>query len=172
MFRLSPIADWVVSALVLAALITDGRWRRIPNWLTVPGIALGIVHPLWGTSPAMAPWSGLMGTMTGIGLLFPLFLAGGMGGGDVKLMGAVGAWIGPWPVFSVVLLSALAGGVISLGMLLKPGGSGGIGRMWNDFLFLILARARPEPGKPGKSFPYSVAIAAGWTVYLAAGGVV
>ena len=72
----------------------QGRSRtRIPNWLTYSGlIAALLVRTVlggWANS-----WGGLAGMLLAGGIFFLLFLLGGMGGGDVKLMAAVGAWVG------------------------------------------------------------------------------
>ena len=53
------------------------------------------------------------GWLLGIALFFPFFALGGLGGGDVKLLGALGAWLGPTAVFHVGLYSAIAGGVMA-----------------------------------------------------------
>jgi prepilin peptidase CpaA len=58
--------------------------------------------------------SGLIGMLAAAGVFFVLFLAGGMGGGDVKLMGAVGAWAGAREIVPLLLATALAGGVLAL----------------------------------------------------------
>jgi prepilin peptidase CpaA len=58
--------------------------------------------------------SSLGGCLLGAGLFFPLFALGGMGAGDVKLVGALGAWLGPGQAVWVVLSSAIAGGVLGL----------------------------------------------------------
>jgi prepilin peptidase CpaA len=82
-----------VGLYTLAAAFTDLRTRRIPNWLTVSAFALGLVyqfafHGLAGLG------NGLAGFAIGFGLLFVLWMVGGGGGGDVKLMGGLGVWLG------------------------------------------------------------------------------
>ena len=81
------------AALVCASIggVTDFRSRRIPNWLTGPSLCLGLVlHLGLGGWRDMAT-SALAGLLAG-GLFLIFFLAGGMGGGDVKLIAAVCCW--------------------------------------------------------------------------------
>lgn len=100
-----------VVIFTLVAAIWDQRKKRLPNVLTVPAFFLGLLFHLvrggWE-----AGWSGaaqglgfsLAGFATGFGILFVLWLIGGGGGGDVKFMGALGAWLGASMVFQVFIL--------------------------------------------------------------------
>jgi prepilin peptidase CpaA len=103
-----------VALFMLAAAALDLRTRRLPNWLTVPAFAAGLVF-----HTATGGWAGLGlslgGFATGFGILLVLWLIGGGGGGDVKLMGALGAWLGPLPILGVFFGSAL---LAMVGMLL------------------------------------------------------
>lgn len=104
-----------LAALVISAIgcATDLRSRRIPNVLTF-GTALGalLFHALTdGTSGAVTAGAGWM---TGVALMFVPFALGGMGGGDIKLVAALGAWVGPLDAVWLVLYSGVAGGVLAL----------------------------------------------------------
>lgn len=96
-----------IAVLLLVALAAawDFRQHRIPNWLTLSAIPAGIIWNTW-----MSGWAGLqmslMGFAIGFGILFILFATGGGGGGDVKLMGALGAWVGVSTIINVFLLSS------------------------------------------------------------------
>ena len=81
-------------AVVTAAAWSDFRTRRIPNWITVPGAALGFAMQAFygGLHGALAS---LTGAGLGLGVFIALYIAGGMGAGDVKLFSAVGALTGP-----------------------------------------------------------------------------
>jgi len=98
----------------------DWRWRRIPNWLTVPALAAGIAANslAWG-------WLGtkvaLEGAGLGLALLLPFVLLRGLGAGDWKLMGALGAWLGPSRVFVVLLGTVLIAGVMAVVQVVRHG---------------------------------------------------
>jgi prepilin peptidase CpaA len=102
-----------VIAVALAGCVSDIRTRRIPNALTfgAAGVALGFSFVQYGT--AGLAWSAA-GWLTAVALFFPFFLLRGMGGGDVKLLGALGAWVGLVNSFYLACFTALAGGVIAL----------------------------------------------------------
>jgi prepilin peptidase CpaA len=88
----------------------DLRTRRIPNRLTVAAavtaVALGVVRAGWQGAVVSAA-----GVLTGLAIFLPLCLAGKLGAGDVKAMGAVGAFLGPSGVLLVALYTLLAGGI-------------------------------------------------------------
>lgn len=109
-------------ALVVAAgaALTDVQSARIPNALTVSsGLAGLLAHSML---PGGSGWSTSLGGMAaGLAVFFPFFALGGLGGGDVKLMAALGAWVG-WPVvLSLALYTALAGGVVAICVALAHG---------------------------------------------------
>jgi len=103
-------------AIALAGAVSDLRSARIPNRLTYGSLLAGIaVRAIWGWQGIKG---GLIGLLAGGGLFLLLFLLGGLGAGDVKLMAAVGAWAG-WPQTVVILLvAAIAGGVLAIGYML------------------------------------------------------
>ncbi len=90
----------------LVAMVTDVRERRIPNSLCV---ALGATGLLYRTSIGGLSGCGdsLLGFMVGFAVLFLVYMVGGSGAGDVKFMGAVGAWLGPYHIVFVFVLSAV-----------------------------------------------------------------
>ena len=98
-----------VASIVLAATIYDLRFRRIPNWLNLSGLILGFCLNLF--------FFGIHGMLTaGEGLLLaaavylPLYCLRGRGAGDVKLMAALGALVGPFNWFQIFVVTALVGG--------------------------------------------------------------
>lgn len=97
----------------VAAGWTDWRSRRIPNWLTVPTLFLGI-----GVNTLALGWAGakqsLLGAGLGLGLLLPFVLVRSLGGGDWKLVGALGAFLGPPRLIAVLLVAALVAGAIAV----------------------------------------------------------
>lgn len=109
MFDLSPQSWLLVLAVGLftaIAAVWDWRYWRIPNKLTLPTFALG-----WIYQASFHGWSGLadagLGFLCGFGVLFVLWIVGGGGGGDVKLMGALSVWLGFTLTLNVLIASTL-----------------------------------------------------------------
>ena len=118
------IAWWPTLIVLAVATYTDLRSRRIPNWLVLPFLFVGVVVSPWRTDWTGIRhgfWHGLGQSCAGLGLgllLYGfLFWLGGMGAGDVKLNAAIGAWIGPQQMFAAVFITALAGGIMVLGWI-------------------------------------------------------
>lgn len=101
-----------VAALGLAASIHDVRTRRIPNRLTSAGAALGFLMAITGLTTHTASAS-LAGLVLGVLLMLPGHVFGATGAGDVKLLGAMGAIVGPGPIVRAFLYSAIAGGALA-----------------------------------------------------------
>lgn len=103
----------ILIGLVLLAGAYDARYRKIPNWLSLSGVILGL-----GINILFSAWEGLGFAALGFGLAMlvytPLYLIRGMGAGDVKLMAAIGAIVGPHEWFGIFITTALVGGVVSL----------------------------------------------------------
>lgn len=94
------------------AVATDVGMRRIPNLVTVGGFGFALaVRGLTGAEPLVG---GLLGAGLGFALSFPLFAAGGLGGGDVKLLTAAGAFLGPGRFIVAFLATAIIGAVMAL----------------------------------------------------------
>lgn len=110
----------VLAAGLCAAVFTDVRSRRIPNWLTgsmmVAGIALG-----WSGISAVTPGQAALGIIAGLLLMMPGHIIGATGAGDVKLMAAVGAFVGPPLVLNAFLGTALAGGIFAVAVAARRG---------------------------------------------------
>jgi prepilin peptidase CpaA len=105
---------FLICALVIASIgaISDVRTARIPNWLTYGGLAAAIVsRAAMGLTEFR---SGLIGLMISGGMFLLLFLIGGMGGGDVKLMAAVGAWAGSSQSLPILITSSIVGGILAV----------------------------------------------------------
>jgi prepilin peptidase CpaA len=109
-----------VGTILAVACITDLRTRRIPNLLTFSAAGLALLfHFITGGVSAVG-WS-LAGYALGAVLFFPMFALRGMGAGDVKLLAAVGAWIGPGQVATAALLTSVVGGIMAVGVALATG---------------------------------------------------
>ncbi|HSF09466.1 MAG TPA: A24 family peptidase [Nitrospirales bacterium] len=119
--------------LVVAA-VTDVRDSRIPNWLTFSLAAFGFGVQSWEHG-----WDGFLFSLGGLGVglacLMFFYIKGGMGAGDVKLLGAIGTILGPGHVVIAFAFAAMLGGLYSLALLSNQGG---MGHAWNR-VFLLLS---------------------------------
>lgn len=104
-------------ATAAGAVWFDVRERRLPNLLTVGALLAGLVlrAPLGFDSVG----DGLLGALLAFGLALPFFLAGGLGGGDVKLLAAVGMFLGPGNLWFALLVMALVGGVMAVFVIVR-----------------------------------------------------
>ena len=161
----------VTIAFVVIAAGWDLATRRIPNVLTF-GAALAalVVHGY------VAGWSGagssLAGWPVGVAFFFPFFALGGMGAGDVKLLAAVGAWLGPAATVWVALYCSIAGGVMAL---VVAGLSGYLKQAFTNLFGLLMhwrvVGIRPVPElmlstQQGPRLAYAVPVLAGLMVTL------
>jgi len=136
----------LLAALLLVCCWADWRTRTIPNGLNAAIALLAI--PFWWAS-GMAPWPDVAVQVSVAALVFGLFTLafalGAMGGGDVKLLGALALWL-PWQqLLAMLVVMSLAGGVLTLG-------------------FVIAARLANKGQRP--EIPYGLAIACGglWAI--------
>ncbi len=159
-------AWWPTVIVVGIATITDLRSRRIPNWLVLPFLVLGIA-----VSGFLQGWHGVAQSFEGIllgGFLMGAIAAlGGMGMGDVKLCAAVGAWIGPSQLLVALVVMALAGGVMALCWAVAGGFLGELFSNTGGLLAGFTRRGlRPDPelvleNPRTRKMPYAPAIAIG-----------
>lgn len=155
-----------ITLMAIVGGIWDLRTRRIPNYLTFGGALLGFIYFF-----ATAGWIGLghsvEGWLVGFLLFIPFFLLRGLGGGDVKMLAALGAWFGPAGMLVVAFYTAVAGGVIALIFVLARGYfTTAFKNLWLLLSHWRVVGIRPvneisleNPKAP--RLPYGVAIAAG-----------
>jgi len=110
----------LVGTLLALACVTDLRTRRIPNVLTCSAAAGAVLFHLATGGWQAAGWS-IVGLFVGAFLFLPMFALRGMGAGDVKLLAAVGACLGPGQVAMVALATSLVGGVMAVVVALAYG---------------------------------------------------
>jgi prepilin peptidase CpaA len=170
-----PVIAAVLLALVSIAAGYDVRYGRIPNWLTAAGVILGLLL----NTILDSVWNGLKFSLAGfilaLSVYFILYVVRAMGGGDVKLMAAIGALMGWRNWIAIFLITALIGAVAALllvalrGRLRKT--------LWNvAFILNELKSGRPAYAKneeldvrsaKGLGLPHGAVIAAGTLVFLA-----
>ncbi len=114
---LSANTLWIVAAIFSTiAGYTDWRSRRIPNWLTIPALLLGIT-----LNTLVRGWAGtkdsLLGAGLGLALLLPFVIIRALGAGDWKLVGALGAFLGPRQLILVLIVTILVNGVMAVSMI-------------------------------------------------------
>ena len=135
-----------LAAMLVFAAIVDVRTFTISNRLN---LAVALLAPIYWLSAALSPWPGFAIQLAAGGAVFVVmagaFYAGMMGGGDVKLAAAVSLWLSPSSIVKFLVLTSLAGGVLTLAIL-----------VWH--------RVKRREGRP--EIPYGVAIAFGGLAIL------
>ncbi len=155
-----------ILSLVLIAALVDLVQCRIPNSLVIWGLLVAL--------PLRYHYFGLPGLGLGLGgfavcLLgfLPLYLAGGLGAGDVKLMAAVGAFLDPQQALLALVFCINAATLIGIGYLIVNGGVGAYLRRYAQMFKALLRTGHwfyiePARGEvAAQRFPFAVAIAAG-----------
>ncbi len=145
----------VLAALLATAVAVDIRTHRIPNYILLPALFLAM-----SLNAASGGLSGLLsaggGFALGTAILLPLYAVGGMGAGDVKLLGVVGSFIGPWGAIVAGMSTMMAGAVYGMGVIL-----------WRRLHAQPSVAGQPADGiKPENAIPYAPAIAAGTLIAL------
>ena len=135
-----------LAAILIVAAVVDVRTFTISNRLN---LSVALLAPVYWASVALSPWPGIALQVAAAATVFVLFAAafyaGMMGGGDVKLAAALALWFSPFTTLRFIVLTSLAGGVLTL-------------------IVLVWHRARKREGRP--EVPYGVAIAAGGLAIL------
>jgi prepilin peptidase CpaA len=118
---IGAIKIWELAMVVaLVAGFIDLRTRRIPNWLTVGGAAMGIVFQWMATGPHGFRLA-IEGMFLALTCLLPLVLLRAMGAGDWKLMGAIGAILGPGLMLFVLAGAIFLSGIMAIVMVVRAG---------------------------------------------------
>lgn len=158
---LSVIAGW-----------TDLRFRRIPNWLTVPGLLIGVA-----ANTVLGGWSGLktsmVGAAVGLALLLPFVLLRSLGAGDWKLAGALGAFVGRELLINLLLGSIFVAGLMALALIIYKGRirqtMRNIGHILSSLATFRLPGTQVSLDNPDSlKIPYGVALALTVVLYGAA----
>lgn len=151
--------------VLVIAVAADIRNNRIPNWLTLPAMITGV-----GLNMISAGADGLLfgmeGLLLGMAPFIALYIVGGMGAGDVKLMGAVGAILGPKMVIMAALYTAIAGGVYALAVIAFHPRARATRKALIDTIkgfihYQMLRYNKPQTAENSPRLCYAVAIAIG-----------
>jgi len=160
----------VLAILLVGASVYDVRRGVIPKHLTYPALAVGLIgHTLLGgltgaPEPMQLGLAGsLAGFAVGFGLMLAVYLTGGVGGGDVKLMGAVGALTGWRFTLEALFFGLLVALFMALVILLRRRiARRTLGRV---FRWLWMALAGGRPGDPASEdspkLPFGLALSVG-----------
>ena len=152
--------------VAIAAAVVDVRQHRIPNRLTYPAMVLGIA-----SRGLLLGKSGLISSIEGLflagGIMFLFYIVRAMGAGDVKLMAAVGSFIGPHQAITTLLATGIGGGVLGIAYTLYRGRlTATVKNVGSVLKFHAWAGLQPHPefnlDNPATlRLPYGLAIAVG-----------
>ena len=160
-------------ALLLAASAHDLAARKIPNRLLLAGLACALLLHLASGAPLVRLADAALGFGLAMLLFLPMYAAGGMAAGDVKLMATVGAFTGPGLAFQICLATCCIGGLMALGLILMKGKVRAtianlralLGPLFLRLLGVPMV-AEPLAGPSVGGMPYGLAIALGTFVML------
>jgi prepilin peptidase CpaA len=156
---------FVLVLVLIVAVYGEVKENRIPNWLTLSGMSLGLlIGYLYGER---AFWSHLGGMVIGFGFLFVFYVFGGIGGGDVKLMGAVGSLMGADLIKPTLFYTAAMGAMLAVLIVIwQPTFWSRITSYGRKLAFWRQAAGEPPAQSPPVTVPYGVAIAVGCLMTL------
>jgi prepilin peptidase CpaA len=116
---MTTLTTALFAALLVTAIVTDVRQRRIPNQLTLAGVVAALVlRSFGGFDPLL---QGVFGLLLALAVTVPLVALGGLGAGDSKLLAAVGAFTGPAGFVMALLISGAVGGVLAVAVTVRRG---------------------------------------------------
>ena len=114
---INPATAFVLSVLLVVAVATDLKSHRIPNLLLLPALSLALMlHTV--NAGMVGLFTAIGGLAAGLAMLLPLYALGGMAAGDVKLLGVVGSFLGPWGALVAGLATMMAGAVLGIAIIL------------------------------------------------------
>ena len=168
-----PLLQIILALVAGLSAVSDLRTRTIPNWLTVGGLGLAALAQI-----AVNGWPGAKAAALGFGVAMlvyiPLYLLRVMGGGDVKMMAAIGAAAGPGNWLAIFLITSILGGPIAIVTILMRGRVGKTMRNIGSIFRQLIRLRAPHQANPEldvahpNSFglPHGAVIALGVAVFL------
>jgi len=155
----------ILILIVTLAAIIDVYKRIIPNWLTYPALICGLV---FGFLPDSGPT--ITNSLLGFAIaFFPallMFVLNSLGGGDVKLLAAIGAWIGFPMIVDVLVYSAIAGGGMALILIIWKGLFWSLIKEFFIKLFSKKSNTALTINKMRIPFGVAIALGTGWALFL------
>lgn len=148
--------------MLTAACYTELKESRIPNWITIPGLLIGLLGGYLPGGLGFGP--AVMGFLAGFFFLFIFYMFGGLGGGDVKLMAAVGALQGYPVIMTTLVYTAFIGGAMAIWVLICNR------NFWHGLIqsvAMLFRMKKPESEQTEEAeakmgtVPYGIAIIAG-----------
>lgn len=164
----------LVAAYTAVAAALDYRTRKIPNWLTVPAAVLGLAYHTLAPG-GIGPLASLAGLAIGFALLLLPWILGGGGMGDVKLLAALGAWLGPTLILITFGLATVLAAFAAVTILTASAVSHGYSATRRRYATVTAGTAAaaaaapsiPAPQKKRRVLPFAVPVAAGTWLVLA-----
>lgn len=163
----------IILLCVTAAGYFDLRWRRIPNWLVALTLALSLAwHTAQGGLSGL--WISVASLLGAAAVLFPLFAMRGMGAGDVKFFGALGAAVTYRNVFGILFIALLVSGLMALFKVLRARSLGQtVARIGHLLGRWVRGRVTPHPvvniDSPGATVvPFTLAVCIATWIFLLA----
>lgn len=159
----------IIAVTLCLAIVYEIRFSRIPNWITFPAMAAGIAYHVCsgGVSGFV---TGTCGLLTGFSIFFVFYVLGGLVAGDIKLMAALGALLGPKDILFAAAFTAIAGGIYASILLLTRANRKEVVRYRKMAKGLLCTGNLTYPGSDNEQttpLRYGIAIAAGGFAVLA-----
>ena len=163
-----PTAVFVIAVglFTTVAAVVDLRIHRIPNYLTVPTAVLGIAYHTFAPG-GLGMLAGLAGFAVGFCLLLIPGLLGGGGMGDVKLLAALGAWLGPIMMLIAFAVSIVCAALLALAIVVNSAMTGGVLKAQRRYLAARRPRNKSGHRRPARVLPFAVPVAMGTWALLA-----
>jgi prepilin peptidase CpaA len=163
------IFNLMLGIILIICFITDLRYQKIYNKVIFPALILSmLLHVAYYGLDGFKLW--IIGFAAGLGILLIPYFLGGIGAGDVKLLGLIGAIKGYTFVFNTALYMAIIGGIMALAIVLYHKQASLVFKcvgLWIFSLFNgISFKLEMTPSSFSKKYPYGIAIVGGALICL------
>jgi len=171
---------WFVSIFCIVAAYIDGKMLKVPNAITFPMIIAGWLYSSISYAVAGDAWYvglgwSLAGTAVGLACLYPFYMIGGMGAGDVKMLAGIGAWVFCTTTFYAFCVTTIVGAIMAVIMIMtSKTATKHYSQFWlilNEIMIIKNPETLSEIAAARKStmrlLPYGIPIAIGTILHLA-----